>query len=271
MVDFVTAIILAGTFSFCNISTPTYTSSEGLAEYGNSLLIKAPQRLKESKEDVPPVHGTSIPGGRGADKVRIPRDARRFLPDTMTKASPDSLRAKDDSVVRERAEELAEYFKKYYPDVIYHIDWDDDTVNAYAWKEGNERHVALLGGLLRHKALQIQGVALVLAHELGHHYAGAPTYSSGLSCEGQSDYWGAGIAMRTAYSSSYRETLSPAIEQVYTLFKRGVVNESNPQDEARRFQDSKGCSHPPADCRRETYLAAMEGKSKPECAGLQSK
>jgi len=270
--NFITTVVLASAFSFYNnTSTPTYTSSEGLAEYGNSILTEASQHPKEFKGNVPSIQSITSTPGRGADKVRIPNGAKHFLPDTMDKASPNSLFPKDSSVIRERAEELAEYFKKYYPDVIYHIDWDDDTVNAYAWKEGEQRHVALLGGLLRHKALQIQGIALVLAHELGHHYAGEPTYSGGLSCEGQSDYWGAGTGMRTAYSSSYRETLSPAIEQVYTLFKKGVVNESSVQDEARRFQDSKGCSHPPADCRRETYLAAMEGKPKPECAGLQVK
>lgn len=200
--------------------------------------------------------------------LRIPQDSKRFLPDYMTKAAKGALLPKDSSIVQERVQEIEALFAKYYPDVTYHVEWDDDTVNAYAWQEyDGEKHVAILGGLARHSAMKSEGIALVVAHETGHHHGGGPTYSNGMSCEGQSDYWAAKVAMRQAYSGSYRDVMVPAIDQINTLFTGGLES-SAPEDAWEKgFKESAGCSHPPAACRKETYEAAMDGKPKPECAG----
>jgi len=213
--------------------------------------------------------GTPLMAGR--EKTKIPDGAKAFLPDYMTKAAPDKLWPMDHSVVRERAQKLSKLFEEFYPNVTYHVDWDDDTVNAYAWRNWwGTRHVALKGGLLRHKDLQIEGIALVLAHEIGHHYGGKPTYSSGLSCEGQADYWAAKIGMREVYGNSYRDMMEPAMDQLYNFFSKGVEMTITPAEELERFAKD-GCSHPPAACRRSTYEAAMNHEPKPACAGPEKK
>lgn len=263
--------ILVGAFVFAALPA---RSAERFSDEVSSKIAPVAGALPDA-ENVPAL-GKAAPvetakaesKSASAGPLRVPQDSRRFLPDYMTKAAKGMLLPKDSSMVQERAEALAEHFRQFYPDVTYHIEWDDDTVNAYAWQEyGGEKHVALLGGLLRHKVLMIEGIALVLAHEIGHHYGGKPTYSSGMSCEGQADYWSAGIAMRRAYSDNYRGVLIPAVNQINTLFTGGVES-SAPEDEWEKgFKATAGCSHPPAACRKETYLAAMDGKPKPECAG----
>ncbi|MFA5138850.1 MAG: M48 family metalloprotease [Elusimicrobiota bacterium] len=266
------SVMLAGAFvSSFGSSASAAGSSEELSFYGASLLNNLD--VKESRTEAPAIkNAVEVPqkGGRGEDNVQIPPDARRFLPDYMTTASPGSLADKDSSIVQEKAQALADHFKKFYPDVTYHINWDDDTVNAYAYKDWfGGAHVALLGGLLRHNALKIEGIALVLSHELGHHYGGEPYYpGQNMSCEGQADYWGAGVGMRRAYSGSYRETLTPGIDQVITLFTGGVKSSKTPEEQMNIFQEAKGCEHPPAACRKETYLAAMNDQPKPACAGF---
>ena len=83
--------------------------------------------------------------------------------------------------------------------LIMDNNWKDGTVNAYANQSGNEWHVHMFGGLARHPMTTIDGFALVVCHELGHHLGGAPKYSGDnewASNEGQADYWGAMKCLR---------------------------------------------------------------------------
>ena len=207
-------------------------------------------------------------------KKFTPPPGAAFLPDYLATAAPGMLRPLDDTVSLEAAETVAWLFKRVYPEVIFHVReyWADNTVNAYAWKSGTERHVALLGGLIRHRAIKKEGLALITAHEVGHHYGGPPAYSSGLSCEGQADYWGAWIAMREVFAgSAYLAQMRPAVDQVHDLFANGLLSGALPAHQMQTFEASRGCSHPPADCRRETFLAAMRLDPKPDCASLMSR
>ncbi len=71
--------------------------------------------------------------------------------------------------------------------------WDDDTVNAYANRDGDVWHVSMFGGLARHPLTTDDGFMLVVCHETGHHLGGAPKYGGGsdwAANEGQADYFG---------------------------------------------------------------------------------
>ncbi len=80
--------------------------------------------------------------------------------------------------------------------LVIERNWNDGTVNAYAYQEGNNWHIAMFGGLARHDTITFDGMILVACHELGHHIGGAPKKPewSGVtgwaSNEGQADYFG---------------------------------------------------------------------------------
>ena len=115
-----------------------------------------------------------------------------------------------------------------------------------------------------------EGLGLVLAHEIGHHYGGPPLYpNNGLSCEGQADWWGANIGMREVWwgEEYIRQTLAAA-DQLYDFFSNGLIMTISEQEEATLFTTSGNCSHPPAACRRDTYIAATRAQPKPACAGI---
>lgn len=72
--------------------------------------------------------------------------------------------------------------------------WNDSTVNANC-RRGllGAVTINMYGGLARREEISGDAFALVLCHELGHAYAGAPYIQSMLrmSAEGQSDFYGA--------------------------------------------------------------------------------
>lgn len=86
--------------------------------------------------------------------------------------------------------------------LVIERNWTDDTVNAYAQRQGNVYKISMFGGLARHEAVTQDGFALVACHELGHHLGGAPK-SGGrwASNEGQADYYGNLKCLRRVFSS----------------------------------------------------------------------
>lgn len=67
--------------------------------------------------------------------------------------------------------------------------WSDATVNANASQAGAEWNVNMYGGLARRAEVTVDGFALVLCHELGHHLGGHFFTSAWAANEGQSDYF----------------------------------------------------------------------------------
>lgn len=69
-------------------------------------------------------------------------------------------------------------------------DWSNSTVNASAQQMGKSWIINMYGGLARRPEVTPDGFALVVCHELGHHFAGFPLKGSSWAAnEGQSDYF----------------------------------------------------------------------------------
>ncbi len=69
--------------------------------------------------------------------------------------------------------------------------WTDPTVNAFAAQSGNNWKVAMFGGLARRPEVTEDGFALVVCHELGHHFGGYAFYGNQEwgAAEGEADYF----------------------------------------------------------------------------------
>lgn len=77
-------------------------------------------------------------------------------------------------------------------DLAFYKSWSSNTVNAYADRSyENHWNVTFYGGLARHETITMDGFTLVVCHELGHHFGGAPqkTGNTWSSAEGQADYY----------------------------------------------------------------------------------
>jgi len=201
--------------------------------------------------------------------VEVPADAHHFLPPVDGVANPGLLNALDYTAPYDIAMSVIEKFSSSFPGVEFHLDWNSDVVNAKSYLQEDRRHVLLMGGFIRHPAVQIEAVELITSHELGHHYGGPPLYpGQWASCEGQADYWGAKDAMRKVWPGSEgpARTERGAL-QLNELFANGLLAGNIVARDRGRRPRANPCDHPPAQCRLDTFRAAIRLDPKPSCAG----
>jgi hypothetical protein len=170
--------------------------------------------------------------------------------------------------------------------------WTDGTVNAFAHRNGQDWIVDMFGGLARRREITPDGFALVACHEIGHHLAGYPFYTQAgnewAATEGQSDTYAVQACARFIWRSdpanaqiaqnapqSIRDQCavawgnpvqgadrdlcarialaSKSVADLFGSLEGSSVNYGTPDP---RVVGQTVQSHPPAQCRLDTYLQA---------------
>ncbi len=93
--------------------------------------------------------------------------------------------------------------------------WNDPTVNASAEQTGGDWILNMYGGLARHSEINVEGMALVACHELGHHLGGAPKVSGWWGSEwatneGGADYFATLKCLRYYFAQDDNESIIAA-------------------------------------------------------------
>ena len=170
--------------------------------------------------------------------------------------------------------------------------WSNGRVNAGASRGLGTYIITMYGGLARHPDVTPDGLMLIACHEMGHHLGGSPKYrvsATWASNEGQSDYFANLHCMRMVYTAeenrewlAYNEVdplVASQCEQVWedsldqqdickrasmaglsvSLMFQDVINEEREprfdQPDTNRV-DHTFASHPPPQCRLDTYFQA---------------
>jgi hypothetical protein len=122
----------------------------------------------------------------------------------------------NNGITKAQVEALCARFHNYFPDVTFVYREDRDQVNAVAFGDGVTfpRTVEMWGGMAKHPVMGLEGLAVILGHEVGHHYGNTdkvitnPTrdslqkrYPHGAFCEDQSDFWSTRIGLRIVYNN----------------------------------------------------------------------
>ncbi|HYF32537.1 MAG TPA: hypothetical protein VD993_15540 [Chitinophagaceae bacterium] len=135
--------------------------------------------------------------------------------------------------------------------------WNSEIRNFFAkFPEGGQRIVEIHGGLVRIKSFKAEGIALMIAHEVGHHFGGAPKdlVETWRSCEGQADYYAVSVMREVFGVSNYINMTRKAIRQVTKFF--GAFSP---------ILGISGCAHPSYACRIDIFNAALNGDPMPVC------
>ncbi|MGE3974636.1 MAG: hypothetical protein AB7F59_08935 [Bdellovibrionales bacterium] len=100
---------------------------------------------------------------------------------------------------------------KHGATLVMNRSWTDSTVNAYAQQDGTQWIVQMFGGLARRPEVNFEGFALVVCHELGHHFAGfAFKGERWAASEGQSDYFATQVCGKMIWDAPIFGTLNPS-------------------------------------------------------------
>lgn len=165
--------------------------------------------------------------------------------------------------------------------------WDNPTVNAFASRpQPNQWKIAMYGGLARRAEVTPDGFALVVCHELGHHFGGFPTYGDWwASAEGNSDYFATQACARLVWkdqheiNATYRDSVLDVVQEkcdsvwqketdqnlCYRIAAAGyslghllavLGRQAPPRHDTpdQRVVDRTSTSHPAAQCRLDTYF-----------------
>lgn len=152
--------------------------------------------------------------------------------------------------------DLLDKFGHAFPEVTYELRWESPTINAQAWQLGSARYVRVYGGLVRHQAITKYGLALMLAHETGHHLGGLPRDPAmpWLTWQGQADYWAARSAMPKIWGPRARGVTLRAAREIVELHKMFE----------NQFEDDEPDLS--SDCRYRILCSGALGQDMPSCA-----
>lgn len=214
-------------------------------------------------------HESFSPYGKGISP--IPENAQHFI----TKAQEGDILHPQDSQPQPKAtirpfsnkagvstiEYLFKLYNAFYPEVIFYLDWENERPNAFSFEEYGRKIVVVCGGLVRLDGLYMEGLAIILAHELGHLYGGDPSEDHG-SCQGQADYFGIGVILRNVwYLDLWFDIVKKGMDQIRRLFS--YISEEN-----AKGNEKDVCNYPSISCRLEAMELAISGLGDlPACAG----
>jgi hypothetical protein len=151
---------------------------------------------------------------------------------------------------------LLDQFGEAFPQITYELLWESATINAQAWRLGSVRYVRVYGGLARHPKITRAGLALMLAHETGHHLGGPP-YDPDMpwiSWQGQADYWAASIGMKKVFGLHSLNLIFRGARQILELHQAFVGDTDEDEPDL------------PPECRYKIFMAATAGRAIPDCA-----
>jgi len=120
--------------------------------------------------------------------------------------------------------------KKFGKKLIISGEWENDRVNAHATRDDdNNPVVKILGGMARHPEMSKDGLMLIICHEIGHQFGGAPKQFRGRSsrrswssAEGQADYFAATKCLPKMFGNAEETklTISMADEEAFEQARR---------------------------------------------------
>jgi hypothetical protein len=203
-----------------------------------------------------------------AEPVTVPAHAADFLPpwQAMIVKRVAPHHPTSDPYYHQLLDWLLRQFRCLYPDIEFLTDWYSGDPNSHSWIDYRKGFVLVKGAMARLDALEMEGLALVVAHEVGH-LLGVPDGSpTGVTCEGEADYYGAKIVLRKLwFGEYYADNVIKAVDQVQTVFEYVTSADGY---ESKETQDVAAAmnKYPSIECREATFLAAQQLAPKPECA-----
>ena len=148
----------------------------------------------------------------------------------------ECLRPATDPQRREAADAIVARFAAAFTDIAIDIAWQSDSLNAQAFRLGPAPHVVVYGGLARHRAIGPEGLALAIAHELGHHKGGAPAHRhyDWLSTDRRADEWARTVGLPAVFGQAAPDVARAGADQLFGALAETVAPGAAPRCETEQ-------------------------------------
>jgi len=178
-------------------------------------------------------------------------------------APAECLRPATDVQQHEWAAEIVGRFGAAFGDIAIDIVWESNSLNAQAFRLGPAAHVRVYGGLARHRDIGPEGLALAIAHEIGHHKGGAPAsrYYHWLSTDRRADEWARTVGLPAAFGQAAADVARAGADQLF-----GTLADVAAADTAPRCEEEQPC----LGCRARSFRASgRTGRLRCESTSLR--
>lgn len=184
--------------------------------------------------------------------VEIPDSAERFFTDAeaaviLEKAQFHPFSNPVPQIAAQRAILLA---RAGIPNVLFIIDWRNETPNVYTFIDAGQTFIVITGGFLRIQGVYSDLVLLALVSMAAR--------TSGFPCVCASDYQALAYGLRQLLADeTFVHIVTRALEQIDGIFQLIGGNGERPADER--------CKDPGIACRQKTLTAALSFQGVPQC------
>jgi hypothetical protein len=160
---------------------------------------------------------------------------------------------------RQKVAAVMQRFSAAFPEIRYDIAWEVTALNGVAWREQSQPCVRLYGGLLRHRAIGIEAVALLFAHETGHHKGGPPydeTFTW-MTCERQADFWAARFGVPAAWAQDTEKAIQVIFKGAQQLLAFETRLTQLRQGQHEHFHPGEHGEYPTPEERFQIFMSAL--------------
>jgi hypothetical protein len=148
-----------------------------------------------------------------------------------------SLMPETDAQRREWSAGIVAQFAAAFADIAIDIAWQSDSLNAQAYRLGpTAAHVRIYGGLARHRDIGPEGLALAIAHEIGHHKGGPPAmrHYHWLSTDRRADEWARTVGLPAVFDQAATHVARAGADQLFGALAETVALGTAPPCEAQQ-------------------------------------
>jgi hypothetical protein len=165
----------------------------------------------------------------------------------------EQLRPITDENCRRDTDAVLARFASAFGDIRFEVMWQSDSLNAQAFRLGPVPHVWIHGGLARHCDIGPEGLALAIAHEVGHHKGGPPVsrHYSWLSTDRRADEWVRTVGLPAVFGTDAVNIARAGASQLFCLLADLVEPGEEPP-----CADDRPC----LSCRARSFGATIKGR-----------
>ena len=156
--------------------------------------------------------------------------------------------------------------------LVTYAGWTDPTADHATARRWETAQVLIFRGMAHRKEINLDALALIVCHEIGHLYGGHPLKREHdyIAAEGQADYFASQFCLKRALeiisTENIEERKLEAINAVGLFLARNWGHKkpslSTPD---LSVVEKTYLEHPTPQCRFDTYMAGINNKSRPSC------